>query len=94
MSRPAIGARRTRVAIAPVTVPAQPDAYDPAAVDRAVEAVADVANALAERPPLAVTAGTVTVRRAAITLVAGAGVTITVADSPATDSATITFTSP
>lgn len=90
-----IGKRRTRNVIAPVSVPAQPDAYDAAAVDRAIEEVATVANALIDRAPtLSITSGAITVSRPTITLVAGAGVTITVVDDPANNAATVTFTSP
>lgn len=94
MSRPAIGGRRTRAVIAPPAVPAQPDAYDPAAVDRAIEEVAAKTTELIDRAPISITVGSITVRRGAITLVAGAGVSITVVDDPQRDTATITLTSP
>lgn len=89
--RPA-GGRRTRSVIQPVTVASQPDEYDGNAVDRALDEVATVANALIERrPTLQITSGTVTISRPAITLVAGAGITITIDDDAATNSATITI---
>ena len=91
----AIGKRRDRNVIAPVGVLAQPEAYDAVEVERAIGKVAEVANGLIDRKPtLSITAGSVTVNRPSITLVAGAGVTITVEDDAATNSATITFTSP
>lgn len=88
------GKRRTRNVIAPVAVAGQPESYDAGAIDRAIDELADRTNALIERPALRITSGAVTIARSAITLVAGAGVTIVVEDDPASDSATITFTSP
>lgn len=89
--RPA-GGRRRRAAIQPVTVASQPDAYDGNAVDRALDEVATATNALIDRrPSIRITSGAVTVERPTITLVAGAGVTITIDDDAAANAATITI---
>jgi hypothetical protein len=88
------GKRRTRDVIAPVVTASPPDAYDAGAIGRSLDEIADRTNALISRPALRITSGAVTIARSAITLVAGAGVTIVVEDDPASDSATITFTSP